>query len=328
MSYASSRGCNAREALVCARFWRRILSRPGDGHTRHADAGTRVAQGTRLGRRDNELHQRVTYSITTARQRRVRMVRTAYHASTARHLRRRRMPQVAPLRTDDPKRVGRYRLTGRVPGMPAGSRAYLGRATDGDRVTLTMLATDRTPDGAARDRFTAEARAARRVAPFCVARILDAGLEGDHAYLVSEFVAGPLLSETVAAAGPRTGAELEALAIGMATGLAAVHQAGLVHGEFGPAHVVLGTEGPRVIGFAITPPYGQATPAADMLGWAQAVVFAARGGPSRAAPDLSILPESLRAVVASCIAPEPAARPAARQVVIRLIGQDSPQAGV
>ena len=49
-------------------------------------------------------------------------------------------------------------------------------------------------DGAARDRFTAEARAARRVAPFCVARILDAGLEGSHAYLVTEFVAGPLLS--------------------------------------------------------------------------------------------------------------------------------------
>jgi len=229
------------------------------------------------------------------------------------------MPQVAPLRPDDPKRVGRYRLTGRVPGIPGGSRAYLGRATDGDRVTLTMLATDRTPDGAARDRFTAEARAARRVAPFCVARILDAGLEGSHAYLVSEFVAGPLLSETIAAAGPRTGAELEALAIGMATGLAAVHQAGLVHGEFGPDHVVLGTEGPRVIGFAITPPYGNATPAADMLAWAQTVLFAGSGGnPSAAA--LASLPESLRGIVASCIAPEPSARPAARQVVVRLIG--------
>jgi eukaryotic-like serine/threonine-protein kinase len=237
------------------------------------------------------------------------------------------MPQVAPLRPDDPKRVGRYRLTGRVPGLPGGSRAYLGRATDGDRVTLTMLGTDRTPDGAARDRFTAEARAARRVAPFCVARILDAGVEGDHAYLVSEFVAGPLLSETVAASGPRTGAELEALAIGMATGLAAVHQAGLVHGEFGPAHVVLGTEGPRVIGFAITPPYGNATPAADMLAWAQTVLFAGSGGnPSAAA--LASLPESLRGIVASCIAPEPSARPAARQVVVRLIGHESPQAGV
>ncbi len=59
------------------------------------------------------------------------------------------MPQVAPLRPDDPKRVGRYRLTGRITGIP-GSPAYLGRATDGDRVTVTLFASDRTPDGAAR----------------------------------------------------------------------------------------------------------------------------------------------------------------------------------
>ncbi len=238
------------------------------------------------------------------------------------------MPQVAPLRPDDPKRVGRYRLTGRITGIPGGSTAYLGRATDGDRVMVTMFAAERTPDGAARDRFTAEARAARRVAPFCVARILDAGLENGRAYLVSEYVPGPLLSEVVAADGPREGEELEALAIGMATGLAAVHQAGLVHGELGPEHVVLGAEGPRVIGFAITPPYGTATPAADMLAWAQAVVFADTGKRPSGRLDLADLPEPLRGLVASCATPEPAARPAARQAVVRLLGHDNPPAGV
>jgi hypothetical protein len=238
------------------------------------------------------------------------------------------MPQAGPLRPDDPKRVGRYRLTGRVTGLPAGSHTYLGRTTAGDRVTVTLFASERTPDGAARDRFTAEARAARRVPPFCAARILDSGIEGDRAYLVSEYVPGPLLSEVVAAGWPSEDAELEALAIGMATGLAAVHQAGLVHGEFGPGHVVLGTGGPRVIGFAITPPYGAATPAADMLAWAQTVLFAASGGSPAAAAGLAALPEPLRGMVASCLVPEPAARPAARQVVVRLIGHDSPQAGV
>jgi len=238
------------------------------------------------------------------------------------------MPQVAPLRPDDPKRVGRYRLTGRFTAAAAGERAYLGRSAAGDRVTVTLLARERTPDGAARDRFTAEASAARRVAPFCAARILDAGFEGERAYLASEYVPGPLLSEVVAANGPRAGTQLEALAIGMATGLTAVHQAGLVHGEFGPTHVVLGTEGPRVIGFGITPPYGAATPAADMLAWAQTVLFAAGGQSPSDTAALAALPEPLRAVVASCIAPDTAARPAARQVVVRLIGQDSPQAGV
>jgi hypothetical protein len=238
------------------------------------------------------------------------------------------MPQAGPLRPDDPKRVGRYRLTGRVTGLPAGSHTYLGRTTAGDRVTVTLFASERTPDGAARDRFTAEARAARRVPPFCAARILDSGIEGDRAYLVSEYVPGPLLSEVVAAGWPSEDAELEALAIGMATGLAAVHQAGLVHGEFGPGHVVLGTGGPRVIGFAITPPYGAATPAADMRAWARTVLFAASGGSPAAAAGLPALPEPLRGMVASCLVSEPAARPAARQVVVRLIGHDSPPAGV
>jgi hypothetical protein len=238
------------------------------------------------------------------------------------------MPQVAPLRPDDPKRVGRYRLTGRITAVPAGTPAYLGRATDGDRVTVTFFSSERTPDGAARDRFTAEARAARRVAPFCVARILDAGLDGHRAYLVSEYVAGPLLSEWIAAGGPRSGEELHALAIGMATGLTAVHQAGLVHGEFGPDHVVLGAEGPRVVGFAITPPYGTATPAADMLAWAQAVMFAATGRVPSGRPDAAVLPEPLQGLVMSCATAEPAARPAARQAVVRLLGHDSPPAGV
>src|ERR1700684_3877971 len=123
------------------------------------------------------------------------------------------MPQVGPLRPDDPKRVGRYRLTGRSTGAPAGSRTYLGRTSARDRVSVPMFGSGRTPDGAARDRFTGEARAARRVSPFCVARLIDSGVEGDRAYLVSEYVPGPLLSEVLATAGPREEAELEALAI-------------------------------------------------------------------------------------------------------------------
>jgi hypothetical protein len=59
---------------------------------------------------------------------------------------------------------------------------------DGDTVLVTLLGSDRVADAAARDRFTAEARVARRVAPFCVARILDAGVEGGDAYLVAEYV--------------------------------------------------------------------------------------------------------------------------------------------
>ena len=141
-------------------------------------------------------------------------------------------------------------------------------------------------------------------------------------------MAGPLLSEFITADGPRRGPELEALAIGIATGLTVIHQAGLVHGDFGPDYVALGMEGPRVVGFGITPPYGMATPSADMLAWAHVVLYAASGRPVGRPAGLALLAEPLRSSVAQCAAPDPAARPSARQVVLRLLGEDNPPVGV
>jgi eukaryotic-like serine/threonine-protein kinase len=239
------------------------------------------------------------------------------------------MPHVTPLHADDPSHVGRYRLSGRIAGMPSAGPVYLGRAVDGSEVTITLLDGDWTRDPAERDRFTAEANAASRVAPFCAARILGAGFEGKQAFLVSEHVAGPSLSELVTGQGPWEGGDLEALAIGTATGLAAVHQAGLVHGDFGPEYVVLGPNGPRVIEFGITPPYGSATPAADMRAWAQTVLFAATGGPTDPSDkNLDLLPEPLRTLARRCLFGGVGDQPSARSAVVELLGDDNPPAGV
>ena len=237
------------------------------------------------------------------------------------------MPNVTSLRPDDPRRVGRYRLTGRVDEFAGGgagpSAVFLAQRVDGETVMVTLLAQDRAADAAARDRFAAEARAARRVAPFCVARILDAGFEGDQPYLVTEWVPGATLAQIVALEGRLPAETIRALAIGCVTGIASIHQAGLVHGQFGPEMVVLSRDGPRVIHFTITPPYGAATPAADMLAWARTILFAAVGRPPVAPRDLAVLPEELRSVVASCLTPDPTARPLARAVLTELLsGQD------
>ena len=235
------------------------------------------------------------------------------------------MPLVTPLRPDDPRRVGRYRLSGRVAdGLdhPDSAGTFLSRLPDGTPVAVTLLAPAAAPDSASRDRFTAEATVARRVAPFCAARILDAGFDGDQPFLVCEFIEGPSLAETVAAEGPLEGPVLAALAIGAATGLTSIHQAGLVHGDFGPDHVVLGTDGPRVVRFSTTPPYGPATPSADLMAWAQTILFAA------GRPDVASLPEPLRNTVAACMSADPASRPPARTLVTALLGHNDPAAGL
>ena len=191
------------------------------------------------------------------------------------------MPNVTPLRPGDARRVGRYRLTGRVNDFAGGDApqrdVFLAQRVDGATVMAAFLGSARADDAAARDRFVAEARVAGNIPPFCVARILDAGVEDSRPYLITEYIPGPSLKEVVAADGPLPGAAVRALAIGCATGIASIHQAGLVHGQFGPDLVVLGRDGPRVVQFSTTPPYGPATPAADILAWAHTVVFAAAG---------------------------------------------------
>jgi hypothetical protein len=239
------------------------------------------------------------------------------------------MPHQTPLRSGDPRRVGRYQLTRRLEGIPSDDPIFIGASPDGTEVAITVLSGDWALDAAARDRFAAEATVAKRVPPFCAARVLDAGLDGSQAYLVSEYVHGQSLLELVSADGVRRGHDLEAVAVGMATGLASVHQAGLVHRNFGPEFVVMATDGsPRVIEFGITPPYGAATPSADMLAWAQTVVFAASGHPPARLDDLDILPDYLRGPVERCLDPEPAGRPAARAVVQSLLGSQDLPAGV
>jgi hypothetical protein len=261
------------------------------------------------------------------------------------------MPGVTPLLAADPGRIGRYRLTGRLDGhayggrpggrSPGGARrsgveplvVYLGHATDGEPVTITLLHPVAPGDTAARDRFVAEANAAREVAPFCVARMLDAGFHGDFPYLVSEYIPGPSLAEVVAAEGPPGAEMLHAVAVGAATGLAAIHQAGLVHGHFGPRQLVLGPAGPRVVHSGVTPPYGPATPAGDVLSWARAVLFTATGKPcpdliEPAPAELRPLQSPFRQLVMECATRDPAARPPAKVIVARLLGHTQTPRGI
>ena len=239
------------------------------------------------------------------------------------------MPQQTPLLPGDPRRLGRYRLGGRIAGIPSDDPIFIGIDPAGAEVAISLLRGDWARDAAARDRFAAEAAVAKRVPPFCAARVLDAGQDPSGAYLVSEYIPGPSLLELISAEGVRRGHELESVAIAMATGLASVHQAGLVHGNFGPEYVIMATDGPpRVVEFGITPPYGVATPSADMLAWAEVVVFAAVGHPPATMDDLDILPRQIREPVQRCLDPEPTERPAARAVVLSLLGDGSLPAGV
>jgi eukaryotic-like serine/threonine-protein kinase len=266
---------------------------------------------------------------------------------------------IAPLRSRDPVAAGPYRLLGRL-GHGGQGVVYLGQDAAGAPVAVKVLHVDWAESPQARAQFVREIAAARQVAAFCTARILDADVDGDLPYVVSEYIEGPTLYARVRERGPVEGTGLDRLAVGTATALAAIHQAGVVHRDFKPGNVILGPDGPRVIDFGIahaldatvtvtsrvigTPPYmapEQFTgvgigPRADVFAWAATIVFAASGRPPfgddtgpaimnrilHAPPDLGAMTGRLAALVAECLGKEPAGRPSSQQVLLRLLGED------
>ncbi|MGW0480402.1 protein kinase domain-containing protein [Nonomuraea sp. NPDC003214] len=260
----------------------------------------------------------------------------------------------AAVQPGDPARIGAYVVRGRL-GAGGQGVVYLAQAPGGRPVAVKVL---RAADEEAAALLRREAEVLPRMAAFCTAQVLEVGAAGAEPYVVSEFIEGPTLQQAVAARGPLRGRELHRLAVGTATALAAIHRAGVVHRDFKPGNVLLSPEGPRVIDFGIarpvgdagagdevagTPPYmapeqfrpGAAGAAADVFAWGATMVFAASGVPPfgagplpalvhrimRAEPDLGGLDGDLRELVAVCLAKDPARRPAAREVLLRLLGR-------
>src|ERR1700719_1895780 len=231
------------------------------------------------------------------------------------------MSEVLPLRDTDPREVGGYRLLGRL-GEGGQGVVFLAVGPAGSQAAVKLLPP--TTDPQVRSRFLKEVAAAQRVARFCTAQVLDAGIFERRPFIVSEYVNGPSLVEVVEQFGPRGGAALERIAIATLTALGAVHAAGMVHRDFKPGNVLLGPDGPVLIDFGLAAvpgmttmgPSGQVavgtpafmapeqlaaervTAAADMWSWAVTMAFAGTG-------ELPFKGESLTAMAYAILHSEP-----------------------
>ncbi|SEG87704.1 Serine/threonine protein kinase [Nonomuraea solani] len=240
---------------------------------------------------------------------------------------------------------------------------HLAEDAAGQRVAVKVINAELSQHEQFRMRFRREADAARRVRRFCTAAVLEAALDGDQLYVVTEYVPGPNLDEAVRRSGPLRGSSLDALAVSVATALTAIHGAGVVHRDLKPSNVLLSPVGPRVIDFGIaraldtlggvtgtgelvgTPRYmapevlrGEpVSPACDVFSWGCLIAFAASGrapfgGDTLPAivyqvlngqPNLDAVEPGLRELVGAALDKNPAARPTAQQLLDHLVGRSA-----
>ncbi|MEU5369405.1 serine/threonine-protein kinase [Streptomyces sp. NPDC005951] len=168
------------------------------------------------------------------------------------------MDQLGP---DDPRRIGAYRLLGRL-GEGGMGQVFLARSDRGRTVALKLVRRELAEQPEFRARFRQEVHAAHRVGGAWTAPVLDSDTEAPVPWVATGYVAGPSLQRIVSgrpgapvtasgAYGPLPARSVRFLGSGLAHALQHIHGAGLIHRDLKPSNVLMTIDGPRVIDFGI-----------------------------------------------------------------------------
>ncbi|WP_462202613.1 serine/threonine-protein kinase, partial [Frankia sp. CcWB3] len=268
-------------------------------------------------------------------------------------------PAEAP-HPDDPTTIGVYQVVGRL-GAGGMGTVFLAQDAAEKFVAIKVIRSDLAADPEFRARFRDEVAAARRVAPFCTAQVLDADPDARRPYLVTEYIDGVRLDQAVTESGPLPLSTLQGVAVGVASALTAIHRAGIVHRDLKPSNVMLSYSGPRVIDFGIARALDMTKgrtqtglvlgsvgwmapeqmegaalgPAVDVFAWGLLIGYAATGGHPyghgtylemsekilTGQPDLRAMPPDLTPIVRSALARDPRDRPSTENLLLTLLGE-------
>lgn len=160
-------------------------------------------------------------------------------------------PPSRPSTVEPPARIGAYDIEGVLGRGAMGLVLSAWDSTLARKVALKVLL-DTSADPALNARLEREARAMAQLNHPNVVTLYEFGQWSGRRYLAMEYVDGLTLDRWLAAA-PRTAAKVLEAVLQAGRGLAAAHNAGLVHRDIKPHNVLIGTDGRvRVTDFGLS----------------------------------------------------------------------------
>ncbi|HEY5922267.1 MAG TPA: serine/threonine-protein kinase [Kofleriaceae bacterium] len=162
--------------------------------------------------------------------------------------------------------IGRYTVVDRIGSGTMGLVLAAFDPTLDRKVAIKIVQLDHTGTTSGRQRLLREAQAMAKLQHPNVVTVFEVGTFEDRVFLAMEYVAGATLHDWLAEAG-RTRREIITAFVAAGHGLAAAHRAGIVHRDFKPANVLVGTDGRvRVADFGLaTAPTDAPPPPVEVL---------------------------------------------------------------
>ncbi|HWB77770.1 MAG TPA: protein kinase, partial [Nannocystaceae bacterium] len=152
--------------------------------------------------------------------------------------------------SDTPATIGRYRVIERI-GEGGMGVVFAVHDDELDRVVaIKILRSELAPGSAGRQRLVREAQATARLSHPNVVHVYEVGQQGDHVYMAMELVRGQTLRAWQTTA--RSWTDIVAIYRRVGEGLVAAHAESIVHRDFKPDNVLVGSEQrPQIVDFGL-----------------------------------------------------------------------------
>lgn len=154
------------------------------------------------------------------------------------------------LKAGDPEQIGPWQIVNRL-GSGGMGIVYMG--TNGTRAAAIKVVRDfLLEDPTSRTRIAREVETLLRVKSEFVAEIVGSDVNGNPAWIATDYVDGPSLKTLVEKEGPLRHDDWLEFAKGFLSAIASVHKVGVVHRDIKPSNVLISKAGPKLIDFGIS----------------------------------------------------------------------------